>query len=216
LPPVALRLAVVVAAMLLAACASLRPADPHPRVSLDTTMGRVVVELDAERAPVTTKNFLAYVKAGHYDGTIFHRVVADFVVQGGGHEPSMFERPTRDPIENEARNGLPNVAGSIAMARETAIDSATAQFFINVVDNPRLDHVDVPPDGVTVTRNGKSMFVSADDADRVYGYAVFGRVVDGMDVIERMRRVPVHTVGEYENVPVDPIVIQRASVLPRT
>ncbi len=210
------RVGVFVAAAALAGCAFLGPDDPRPRIALDTTLGRIVIECDAGRAPVTTKNFLRYVKEGHYDGTTFHRVVADFVVQGGGHEPSMRERPTHDPIENEAGNGLTNRAGTVAMARETAIDSATAQFFINVVDNPRLDHVEVPPDGVTVTRNGRPMFVKPEEADLVYGYAVFGRVVEGMDVVERMRAVPVHTVGEYQNVPITPVIIRRASVLART
>jgi len=202
----------------LAACASMPP-DPHPRVALDTTIGRIVVELDAERAPVTTENFLKYTRDGHYDGTIFHRVVQDFVVQGGGHLPSMAEKPTRAPIVNEARRvekgGLSNVKGSIAMARETAVDSATAQFFINVVDNLRLDHVDVPPEGVTVMGRTGPRFVAKADEQSVFGYAVFGRVVEGMEVVERMRNVPVHTVGEYENVPVTPIVITKAAILPR-
>lgn len=200
-----------------AACSTTPVRDPHPRVALDTSMGRIVVELDAERAPVTTDNFLAYVREGHYDGTIFHRVVADFVVQGGGHEPSMKERPTRPPIPNEARSaaagGLSNRAGTIAMAREAAVDSATAQFFINVVDNVRLDHVDVPPEGITIQRSGQPLLVTQADAERVFGYAVFGRVVEGMEVVERMRRVPVRTIGEYQNVPVAPIVIEKATVL---
>ena len=211
------RLAKAVAALVVAAlsaCASLPP-DPHPRVAFDTTIGRIVVELDAQRAPVTTENFLKYTRDGHYDGTIFHRVVQDFVVQGGGHLPSMAEKPTRAPIVNEARNGLSNVKGTIAMAREAAVDSATAQFFINVVDNLRLDHVDVPPEGKTVMGRTGPRFVAKADETSVFGYAVFGRVVEGMEVVERMRNVPVHTVGEYENVPVTPIVITKAAILPR-
>lgn len=201
-------------AIALVSCAVV-PVDPHPRVALDTTLGRIVVELDGERAPVTTANFLRYTREGHYDGTTFHRVVEDFVVQGGGHLPSMVEKPTDKPIVNEARNGLSNITGTIAMARETAVDSATSQFFINVVDNVRLDHVEVPPEGVTVVRKTGPLFVSKAESDKVFGYAVFGRVVEGMDVVERMRHVPVHTVGEYENVPVTPVIITKAALLPR-
>lgn len=205
----------VLALALVTACATPpRPFDPHPRVALDTSMGLVVVELDAVKAPITTANFLRYVDEKHYDGTIFHRVVEDFVVQGGGHDPDMKERPVHEPIRNEAKNGLSNRAGTIAMAREAAIDSATAQFFVNVVDNLRLDHIDVPPEGVTVTRSGRQIRVTPEESDKVYGYAVFGRVIEGMPVIERMRHVPVRTVGEYENVPVTPVVIRKATLLP--
>lgn len=189
-----------------------------PRVAFETTVGRIVVEIDLDRAPITCRNFMQYVSQGHYDGTLFHRVVEDFVVQGGGLGPDMQEKPTRPPIRNEARNGLSNVAGTIAMAREDGIDTATSQFYVNVVDNLRLDHVDVPPEGITVVRRGTPQFVTPADADRVFGYAVFGRVVEGMDVIERMRHVAVHTVttadDTYENVPVDPILIQKAVLLP--
>ena len=194
-----------------------------PRVALDTSMGRIVVELDTDRAPITSRNFLRYADDGHYDGTLFHRVVEAFVIQGGGLTPDMREKPTRPPIVNEARSpaqgGLSNATGTIAMARETAVDSATSQFFINVADNVRLDHVDVPAEGVTITRGGRETFIPRAEADRVFGYAVFGRVVDGMDVVERMRHVPVQTVqaGEtYENVPVAPIVINKATRLPPT
>ena len=208
------RVAGALAALSIAGCAIFAP-EPHPRVALDTSMGRIVVELDAERAPVTTANFLQYVADAHYDGTIFHRVVENFVVQGGGHDADLSERKTRPAIVNEAKNGLSNQLGTIAMARESAPDSATAQFFINVVDNPRLDHVDVPPEGVTLTRGGKAVRFLPAEADKVYGYAVFGRVIEGLDVVERMRHVPVQTVGEYQNVPVEPIVLTRASRLPR-
>ena len=188
-----------------------------PQVAIDTTMGRIVVDLDAERAPVTVRNFLTYLDEGHYDGTIVHRVVDGFVIQGGGLTVDMKEKPTHAPIVNEATNGLSNVTGTIAMAREEAVDSATAQWFINVADNTRLDHVDVPPEGLTLTRRGKETFVPATDRDKVFGYAVFGRVVAGMDVVERIRHVAVHTVeaGEtYENVPIEPIVILKATLLP--
>jgi cyclophilin family peptidyl-prolyl cis-trans isomerase len=198
------------------ACAS-ATAVAGPRVAFDTSLGRIVVELDCERAPVTCRNFLTYVGDGHYDGTILHRVVEGFVIQGGGLTPDMKEKPTRPPIVNEATNGLSNLTGTIAMAREEAVDSASAQWFINVADNTRLDHVEVPPEGVTLTRRGQTIVVPQSDAKRVFGYAVFGRVVDGMDVVERIRHVPVHTVeaGEtYENVPIDAIVIRKAALLP--
>ena len=191
-----------------------------PRVAFDTSMGRVVVELDPGHAPVSTQNFLRYVADRHYDGTLFHRVVENFVIQGGGLDAQMNEKPARSPIVNEASNGLANRLGTIAMARETAIDSATAQFYINVVDNPRLDHVEVPPEGVTVTRAGKEIHVMPDAADRVFGYAVFGHVVEGMDVVERIRHAPVHTVGRgedmRENVPIENIIITKAVLLPTT
>ena len=192
-----------------------------PQVALDTSLGRIVVELDAANAPVSTANFLRYVAEGHYDRTIFHRVVENFVVQGGGLGEDMTEKPTHEPIVNEARSvsrgGSSNLTGTIAMAREAAVDSATSQFYINVADNVRLDHVDVPPEGIAITRGGKETFVAQADAARVFGYAVFGRVVEGMDVVERIRHVPVHTVqaGEtYENVPIEPIVIRKAVLLP--
>lgn len=215
---------VVVAASLLALAAGVATAaEPTgPRVAIDTTMGRIVVALDVDRAPATCRNFLQYVAAGHYDGTLIHRVVEDFVIQGGGLTPDLDEKPTRPPIRNEAKSpaagGLSNATYTIAMAREAAPDSATAQWFINVADNGRLDHVDVPPEGAVVPRGGRDVRVMPADADRVYGYAVFGRVVDGQDVVERIRHVPVRTVAHgtdvFENVPVDPIVITKATVLP--
>ncbi|MGI9025501.1 MAG: peptidylprolyl isomerase [Burkholderiaceae bacterium] len=191
-----------------------------PRVAFDTSKGRIVVELDPEHAPISTQNFLRYVADGHYDGTLFHRVVENFMIQGGGLDAQMTEKKTRPAIANEAKNGLSNRAGTIAMAREAAIDTATAQFYINVVDNSRLDHVEVPPEGVTVTRGGKEIHVMPAEADRVFGYAVFGRVVEGMDVVERIRHVPVHTIGEgedmHKNVPNENVIITRAVLLPAT
>ncbi len=190
------------------------------QVAFETSMGRIVVELDLAHAPESGRNFLRYVAEGHYDGTVFHRVIEGFVIQGGGMTPDLKEKPTHAPIVNEARNGLSNVAGSLAMAREDRLDSATSQFYINVVDNPRLDHVDVPPEGVTVTRRGKEVFVTPAAADRVFGYAVFGRVVQGMDVVERIRHVPVQTVTRgddvLENVPVEPVTLVKAVLLPPT
>jgi peptidyl-prolyl cis-trans isomerase A (cyclophilin A) len=159
-----------------------------PRVVLATSLGEITLELDAERAPVTVANFLAYVGAGHYDGTVFHRVIADFMIQGGGFTADLRQKPARPPIALESRNGLSNLRGAVAMARTADPNSATSQFFINVVDNPRLD------------------FPSFDG----HGYAVFGRVVAGMDVVDRIRAVPTTTVGVHQNVPAQPVLIRSA------
>ncbi len=140
----------------------------NPRVVIDTSAGKITVELFADKAPLSVKNFLQYVDDKHYDGTIFHRVIADFMIQGGGFEPGKKEKKTRDPIKNEAGNGLSNLRGTIAMARTTVPDSATSQFYINVVDNKGLDRANAK-DGV--------------------GYAVFGKVLDGMDAVDAIRRV---------------------------
>jgi cyclophilin family peptidyl-prolyl cis-trans isomerase len=165
-----------------------------PRVLLETSKGKIVLELNAEKAPKTVKNFLDYVKAGHYNGTIFHRVIPGFMVQGGGFTADMTEKPTRPPIQNEADNGLLNQRGTIAMARTPDPDSATSQFFINVVNNGSLNFRSKSPSG--------------------WGYAVFGKVVDGMDVVDAIVKVPTTTKGPYQNVPVEPVVIQKASLVP--
>lgn len=164
------------------------------RVRMETSLGTVVVELDWEHAPLTVANFLSYVDRGAYDNTIFHRAMKDFVVQGGGYSPEFVELPADAPIRNEWRNGLKNTRGTIGMARDTAPDSATRQFYINVADNAKLD--------------------TARETTGDAGYAVFGRVVEGMDVIDRMRRLPVMTRRdakgeELENVPVEPPVLVR-------
>jgi peptidyl-prolyl cis-trans isomerase A (cyclophilin A) len=161
------------------------------QVRLQTSEGDIVVELDAAKAPKTVDNFLQYVKAGHYDGTIFHRVIPGFMIQGGGMKPDLSEKPTRAPIPLESRNGLSNTRGTVAMARTAVPDSATAQFFVNVVDNAFLDQPNA--------RDGN-------------GYAVFGKVVSGMDVVDRIRAVPVQNQGMHQNVPVKPVTIVRASV----
>lgn len=167
------------------------PAAPASnRVRIETSRGTIVVELNPQAAPITVENFLAYVNEGFYDGTIFHRVIPNFMIQGGGLTPDMRQKPTRGGIRNESRNGLKNLRGAIAMARTAAPDSATAQFFINHRDNPNLDYPN--PDGV--------------------GYAVFGRVVEGMDVVDAIAQVPTHTVGMHANVPVDPVIIQSIKV----
>jgi peptidyl-prolyl cis-trans isomerase A (cyclophilin A) len=161
------------------------------KVRLATSLGDIVVELDAEKAPKTVDNFLQYVKAGHYDGTIFHRVIENFMIQGGGMKPDMSEKPTRAPIALESRSGLSNVRGTLAMARTMDPNSATAQFFINVKDNAFLDQPNA--------RDGN-------------GYAVFGKVVAGMDVVDKIKAVPVADKGGHQNVPVTPVAIKKATV----
>ncbi len=162
------------------------------QVDLETSKGTIRVELDEARAPLSSRNFLEYVDAGHYNGTVFHRVIDGFMVQGGGLSAEMQEKPTRPPIPLEARNGLSNVRGTLAMARTQVPDSATAQFFINLGDNLRLD--------------------AANAADG-NGYAVFGRVLDGMDVVERIKTVPVGNKAGHQNVPQKAVVIQQATLL---
>ncbi len=165
------------------------------QVKLATSMGDIVLQLDAEKAPKTVANFVQYVKAGHYNGTIFHRVIDGFMVQGGGMLADLQEKPARAPIPLESKNGLSNVRGSLAMARTQVPDSATAQFFINLGDNLRLDAAN-SPDG--------------------NGYAVFGRVIDGMDVVDRIKAVTVGTKAGYQNVPQTPILIKQATLIGET
>jgi len=159
----------------------------YPVVIMDTSMGKIAIELYADKAPITVKNFLDYADAKHYDGTIFHRVIADFMIQGGGHEPGLKEKKTGKGIKNEAGNGLSNERGTIAMARTNDPDSATAQFFINVKDNPALDR--------------------ARARDKV-GYTVFGRVIDGMDVVDKIRQVETESRGGHDDVPVKDVIIR--------
>ena len=161
-----------------------------PRVRLVTSMGEIVLALDSDKAPKTVENFIGYVKSGFYDGTLFHRVIDGFMIQGGGFSRDFDKKSTRPPIANEADNGLKNKRGTIAMARTSDPHSATAQFFINVADNDFLDHKAPTPRG--------------------WGYAVFGRVVDGMDVVDRIRAVPTTTYGNYRDVPAEPVVIESA------
>ncbi len=165
----------------------------NPRVALQTSKGRIVIELYADKAPKTTKNFLDYVKAGFYNGTIFHRVIPGFMVQGGGFTPDMTEKTTRPPIPNEADNMVQNQRGTLAMARTSDPDSASAQFFINLVNNGSLNHTAKTPQG--------------------WGYAVFGEVVEGMDVVDAIAQVPTTTKGPYGDVPTQPIVLQKATIL---
>lgn len=162
-------------------------------IKLTTNHGVITLELDAEKAPKTVENFIAYVEAGHYNGTIFHRVIKNFMIQGGGMEPGMKQKETRDPIENEAGNGLKNVRGSIAMARTNDPHSATAQFFINVVDNDFLDFR--APSG------------------QGWGYCVFGQVVEGMDVVDKIRAVATGNKGFHQDVPKEDVIIEKAEVV---
>ncbi|HVR98085.1 MAG TPA: peptidylprolyl isomerase [Thermoanaerobaculia bacterium] len=166
---------------------------PSPRVALDTTAGRIVLELAADKAPKTVESFLRYVKAGHYDGTIFHRVIPGFMIQGGGFTSDMTQKPVQAPVQNEADNGLSNVRGSIAMARTSDPHSATSQFFINLVANTPLDHTGKTPQG--------------------WGYTVFGQVVEGMDVVDKIAQVQTGTRAMHRDVPVEAVVIRKAAVV---
>lgn len=181
----------LLACALLAAPQAIRAQGPDPVVKLETSMGDILVRLDARKAPMTTANFLEYVKAGQYDGTIFHRVIKDFMIQGGGMTASLREKTTRAPIKNEADNGLSNDRGTIAMARTMDPHSATAQFFINLVDNDFLNYSAPVPSG--------------------WGYCVFGKVVEGMDVVDKIAKVKTKSVGFHENVPTDMVLITGAS-----
>jgi cyclophilin family peptidyl-prolyl cis-trans isomerase len=161
----------------------------NPRVRIVTSMGAIEVELDMKHAPDTVRNFMNYVEIGYYNGTIFHRVIPGFMIQGGGFRPGLDEKVKGPPIRNEADNGLQNVAGTIAMARTSDPHSAAAQFFINVADNHFLDHRDKTTEG--------------------WGYCVFGKVTQGMDVVHRIEHVTTHNVGPFQNVPVKDVVIEK-------
>ncbi|WP_320686831.1 peptidylprolyl isomerase [Gemmata algarum] len=164
----------------------------NPVVAIETSHGTFKVELFEDKAPVTVKNFLQYVEDKHYDGTIFHRVISDFMIQGGGFEPGMKEKKTREPIKNESANGLSNLKGTLSMARTNVADSATSQFYVNVKDNTFLDKAKAR-DGV--------------------GYCVFGRVIEGMDVVEKIKAVETGTAGGHENVPTKDVVIKSVKVV---
>jgi peptidyl-prolyl cis-trans isomerase A (cyclophilin A) len=159
----------------------------NPVVVIETTLGSFEIELDAQKAPISTANFLAYVDSGHYDGTIFHRVIPDFMIQGGGFDDAMTQKPTKAPIKNEADNGLKNARGTVAMARTNVVDSATSQFFINLKDNDFLNH-----------------------GGRDFGYAVIGKVTSGMDVVDKIAAVKTANKGMHQNVPAEPVRITKA------
>lgn len=184
-------MAAALTAVLLAAPADGQAAEPT--VKLETSMGDIVVQLNSRKAPLSTANFLQYVKSGFYDGTIFHRVIKGFMIQGGGLTQDMKEKSGHAPIKNEASNGLRNQRYTIAMARTSDPDSATSQFFINTVNNRFLD---------------------ADKAQDGVGYAVFGEVIKGTDVVRKIEAVPTTTHGNYQDVPATPVVIKSATVLP--
>lgn len=162
-----------------------------PQVALKTSMGEIVLELYPEKAPKTVANFLQYVKSNHYNGTVFHRVIEDFMIQGGGFDGNLQQKPTGTPIENEARNGLKNVTYSIAMARTGAPHSATAQFFINTNNNWPLDY----------------------PAQDGWGYAVFGKVIKGTEIVDKIKVAPTSNQGMHQHVPIKPIVIESASLI---
>ncbi|CAH2030472.1 peptidylprolyl isomerase [Trichlorobacter ammonificans] len=164
-----------------------------PRVLLETSKGNITLELNKEKAPITVKNFLGYVKDGYYDGLVFHRVIKDFMIQGGGLDANLQPKKTKFAIKNEAQNGLKNVRGSVAMARTALVDSATSQFFINTVDNPFLDN------------KGKRQ----DD----FGYCVFGKVVEGFEVVDEIRQVKTGSLHGHSDVPLEPITIVSAKIL---
>jgi cyclophilin family peptidyl-prolyl cis-trans isomerase len=160
--------------------------------TIETTMGTITLVLDSEKAPETTANFVRYAQEGFYDGTIFHRVIDGFMIRGGGFTKEMNQKQTREPIRNEAQNGLKNARGTIAMARTMVVDSATSQFFINLVDNDFLDFSSPTPQG--------------------FGYAVFGKVTDGMEVVDAIAKVKTGFAGPHQNVPETPVVIRKVTV----
>lgn len=192
-PSLAVAAALILGAVSLAAQPAQTPAPaakPNPRVMLDTSKGKILVELFPDKAPLTVANFLQYVKSGFYDGVIFHRVIPDFMVQTGGFTPDMKQKPTRGQIKNESDNGLRNERGTLAMARLSEPHTASSQFFINLKDNRSLDH-----------------------SPRGWGYTVFGRVVEGMDVVDSIATVRTTTKRPHGDVPVEPILIKKASVV---
>ena len=164
----------------------------NPVAIMQTSKGEIWIELDRAKAPISVENFISYAKAGHYDGTVFHRVIKGFMLQGGGMTADMTQKPTRAPIKNEATNGLKNQIGTIAMARTAVVDSATSQFFINTADNKFLDNAGLSPDK--------------------FGYAVFGKVIDGMDAVWAIEAVATGSKGGHQDVPVDAVVIEKVSV----
>jgi cyclophilin family peptidyl-prolyl cis-trans isomerase len=180
----------LLAAVTLSSTALTATAAGAPQVTLKTNMGNIVIELYPDKAPKSVANFLEYVKSGHYNGTVFHRVIGNFMIQGGGFDLGMKQKPTNAPIENEAKNGLKNEMYSVAMARTSNPNSATAQFFINVNNNDFLN------------------YPGQDGA----GYAVFGKVIKGMDVVDKIKGVETTTTGMYQNVPTKPVVIETASI----
>ncbi len=185
--------------VLIVVCAAMTLGSPpasaqdNPVVVMETSLGNITIELLQSDSPISVENFLGYVNDGFFEGTVFHRVMPGFMIQGGGMNPDLTPKQTRPPIQNEARNGLTNARGTLSMARTPSIDSATSQFFISVADNARsLDHKSLDPAG--------------------YGYAVFGRVTDGMDVVDKIVAVPTQSQGPHDDVPLEPILINSVTV----
>ena len=164
----------------------------NPVVVMETSLGAITIELDRDQAPKSVENFLAYVNSGFYEGTVFHRVISGFMIQGGGMTADLNRKATREPIENEATNGLKNTRGTLAMARTADVNSATSQFFINTADNRALDHRNTNPSE--------------------FGYAVFGKMIDGMDIVDKIEAVQTDTRGPFRDVPTEPVVIKSARV----
>jgi cyclophilin family peptidyl-prolyl cis-trans isomerase len=208
---------ILIAAFALPSAAAAAPpaAADNPRVRMTTSLGVIELELDARKAPKTVANFLEYVNNGFYNGTTFHRVIPDFMIQGGGFEPGMRLKPARAPILNEADNGLKNFAGTIAMARTSDPHSATAQFFINTIDNSTEEwRKRVLKKGVIVTSD--DVFLDHKDKTPLgWGYCVFGRVTQGMDVVKKIEAAPTRITGTHQNVPVKDVVIKKVEVLRR-
>ena len=184
----------LVLAVLIAAMTSATAEDSGPRITFETTEGNFVIELFPDEAPLSSANFLQYAKDGHFNGTIFHRVIPGFVIQGGGFDQNMTRKSTRKPIENEAHNGLKNLRGTLSMARTSDPHSATSQFFVNLVDNDFLDHSSKTPRG--------------------WGYAVFGRVIEGMDTIDKVAAVETGRIDGMSDVPLYPVIVTRATAEP--
>jgi peptidyl-prolyl cis-trans isomerase A (cyclophilin A) len=204
-----LRRALLAAALGIAAGTA--AAQGAPKVLLATSAGDITIELNRDKAPKTVDNFLAYAKAGHYDGTIFHRVIDGFMIQGGGFTPDFTQKPTKAPIPLESQNGLANERGSVAMARTSDPNSATSQFFINVGDNAFLNYRKFDKDTEVPTKGGTRV-VPAGTVNE--GYAVFGKVVAGMDVVDKIKGVPTGSNGPHQNVPTQPVVIKSVKILP--
>ena len=180
-----------IAVTLTALAFSQAAAGENPVLVMKTSKGDVKIELFKDKAPISTENFIKYVESGHYNGTVFHRVIPGFMIQGGGFAPDMSQKKTMAPIKNEATNGLKNLKGTLAMARTPDPNSATAQFFINTVDNAFLDHKDM---------------------GQGFGYAVFGKVTEGMDVVSKIEKVKTGSKSGHQNVPVEPVVIEKVTV----
>jgi peptidyl-prolyl cis-trans isomerase A (cyclophilin A) len=200
---------VAIAAACAASSASFA-AEPAVKVLVSTSMGDITMELDPNKAPLSVKNFVAYANAGHYNGTIFHRVINTFMIQGGGFTPDMQQKPTKPPIKLESSNGLKNVKYTVAMARTNVPDSGTSQFFINTVDNDFLNYRKFETDTVVETGRGPQTVPAGTVVD---GYAVFGKVTAGMDVVDKIKAVNVSTKGGMQNVPDEAVTIKSVKII---